>query len=109
MQLADNGLPEDKKNIIKLSERCLTNFKKQWGLNTFRSHGEGRDAYKRLVKSALPTVREFLKDYSRKNIFYADECELFFRMAQDNGCFRACPRNKKDKTRSDIHALLQCK
>lgn len=61
---------------FSFSAGWLDNFKRQWNLLIFRSHGESYDANLRSVTEMLTTLRSIITKFCVEDIFDADECEL---------------------------------
>lgn len=66
---------------LKFSEGWLNKFKIRWNLRSFRSHGEAGDADTSGIQRELPRIHAILKDYESCDIFNADECGLFYKLA----------------------------
>lgn len=59
---------------LKFSEGRVSNFKRRWKLRTAKPHGEEGDADVSAVAEVLPSLRETLASYERKDRFNAYEC-----------------------------------
>lgn len=80
---ANARLPEGQNKDFKLWQGWLEKFKKRLGLRVLKSYGESGDADVESLRRELPRIKNILKNYEPKNIFNADECGLFYKMAPD--------------------------
>ena len=95
------------KSELKFSAGWLDNFKSQWNLRVFKSHGEIGDADLEAAARELPIIREKLKGYDPRYVYNADECGLFLKMAPDKTIYtERLPGRKKTKDR--ISLLFCC-
>ena len=70
------------KSTPNFSAGWLGKFKSRWNLLVFKSHGESGDAREAAARE-LPLIKENLRGDDPKDIFNADDCGLYFKMAPD--------------------------
>ena len=89
-----------KKPTLNFSAGWLGKFKSGWNQRVFKSHRESGDADLEAAVRELPLIKEKLRRYDPKDIFNADECGLFFKMAPDKTVStERLPGRKKTKDR----------
>lgn len=81
LSAANAELPPERQISLRFSDGWLNKFKPRWGLRSFRIHGESGDADTGAIEVDLPPIHAKLKDYEDEDIFNADECGLFYKMA----------------------------
>ncbi|CAG8681177.1 20259_t:CDS:1 [Gigaspora rosea] len=70
------NIPEDD---LKFSHGWLYKFKQRHGLKRITKHGEDASVDEEVIGTAIPDLRETLKDYDLKDIYNMDETGLFYR------------------------------
>lgn len=102
-QLANEKIPAEHRISLQFSEGWLDKFKHRWNLRVFKSHGESGDADADAVAREMPRLRGIVAEYAKKDVFNADECGLFYRMAPDKTiALERLPGRKKAKERITI-------
>lgn len=59
------------------------NFQRRGELRSLLSHGKNRESDGEAIEDRLPTIRSFLQNFEKKDIFNADEFGHFHCMAFD--------------------------
>lgn len=96
-------LPEEKKLTLNFSAGWLVNFKRRWNLRSFRTHGEMGDADVQATNQALLDLKQELQKFAPRDIFNADECGLFYKLAPDpTVASQRPPGRKKSKQRTTV-------
>lgn len=92
---------------LKFSDGWVSNFKHRWKLRTVKSHGEEGDADVSAVAEVLPSLRDTLASYDRRDRFNADECGLNY-CAPPDKTVAHCPLPGRKKAKERITVLLCC-
>lgn len=106
LKLSNERVAEDKRIDLKFSLGWLQKFKKRWNLRVFRSHGESGDADETAIAFAMPNLQGKISQYEAKDVFNADECGLFYRMAPTQTI--ALERVQGRKKAKDRITVLPC-
>ena len=67
-----------KKDKFRASNHWLHNFFERYGIKSFRTSGERKSADREAAQSAMPALRETLKDYKPCEIYNMDETGLMY-------------------------------
>lgn len=98
-------LPDEPKLTLNFSAGWLVNFKRRWNLRSFKTHGEGGDADMNAVEQALPDLMSKIRQFDPQNVFNADECGLFYKLAPDRTVSLQRPLGRK-KSKDRITVLV---
>jgi len=92
---------------FKASEGWLTTFKDKHGIRSYIHHGEANSAPLADLPTERANLQELLSQYSRDDIYNADESGLFFRLLPNRSLATSQTSGvKRDKERITI--LLAC-
>lgn len=104
-QLCNDRLSPEQRIDMNFSDGWLTRFKRRWGLSSFKIHGESGDADGSIIDEALPVLKAKLSYYAHCDIYNADECGLFYKMAPDRTVSAHRPQGRK-KSKDRITVLV---
>eukprot|EP00171_Calliarthron_tuberculosum_P002433 IDg2433t1 len=103
--LCNESLPTTEKITMQFSDGWMANFKRRWNLKSLKAHGESGDADQGAVQASLGPLCDRIAQYSHKDVFNADECGLFYKLAPDSTVATARPLGRK-KMKDRITVLV---
>ena len=105
MAKMNEQLPNDWKLMLQFSEGWLSKFKTCHNLQSFKTHGESRNADNSVLEMELLPLVEKISCYPPENVYNADETALSYNAAPDRTYARECPGGQK-KEKSRLTLLL---
>lgn len=103
--LCNEKLPQHGQISMSFSEGWLWNFKRRWGLRSFKVHGEGGDTDLNGAELAMPHLKDRISLYDARDVFNADECGLFYKLSPDRTVAQSRPLGRK-KMKDRITVLV---
>lgn len=66
-----------------IDDGWLTNFKRRWGLKTFKAHAESGDSDRAALEEAFPDLKRINEAFNPCNLFDAETCGLLYKLGPD--------------------------
>lgn len=80
----NNNLHNGNKSALTFSAKWVARFKRWWNSKSSRKHGESGNLNIEAMKASLPQLVANVNSYKVRDIFNADEYDLFYKLAPDH-------------------------